>query len=42
MAIEKEGDDQVVRNAYEKAVANGTFTGTIEDFARERGMRLRK
>lgn len=39
--IGEEGSDQVVRNQYEKAVATGNYTGTLEEFATQRGMRVR-
>lgn len=42
-AIAKEpGNNQVVRNEYSKAVDTGRFDGTIEEFAKKRGMILRK
>lgn len=44
MSMDEERDsgrsDQVVRNEYEKAVALGKFTGTLEDFAAAKGMIL--
>jgi hypothetical protein len=39
--IDKEGNDQVVRNEYEKAVSTKGYDGTLNQFAKERGMRVR-
>jgi hypothetical protein len=41
-AISEEGNDQVVRNEYEKAVTTKGYDNTMEQFAKERGMRLRR
>lgn len=41
-ARDMEGSDQVVRNEYEKAITTKGYDNTLEQFAKERGMRIRK